>query len=44
MINMSVKLDSTEDAQTIMARFREYSFDDLHPLFKEGKAPLFEEI
>ena len=41
---MSVKLNSTEDVQTIIARFREYSFDDLHPLFEEGKTPLFKEI
>ena len=41
---MSAKLNSTEDAQTIIARFREYSFDDLHPLFEEGKTPLFKEI
>jgi len=41
---MSPEFNSTEDAQTIIARFREYSFDELHPLFKEGKTPLFEEI
>ena len=41
---MSTDLHSTEDAQTIIARLREYSFDDLHPLFKEGKTPLFKEI
>jgi len=41
---MSTKHHSNEEAKTIMARFREYSFDDLHPLFKEGKTPLFKEI
>ena len=41
---MSIKINSAEDAQIIMARFRGYSFGDLHPLFKEGKTPLFEEI
>ena len=41
---MSLELNYTEDAQTIIARFRDYSFDELHPLFKEGETPLFEEI
>ena len=35
---------STENAQEIMAKLREYAFDDLHPLFSEGKTPSFQEI
>lgn len=41
---MSTKRHSQEEAETIMARLREYSFEDLHPLFEEGGIPLFEEI
>jgi len=41
---MSARRYSNEEAKTIMAKLREYSFDDLHPLFKEGKTPFFEEI
>jgi len=35
---------SRGDARTIVARFEQYSFEDLHPLFKEGKAPSFDEL
>ncbi len=41
---MSIKQHSKEEAQRVMVSLREYSFDDLHPLFKEGQTPLFEEI
>jgi hypothetical protein len=41
---MSPKRYSNEEARTIMARLRGYSFEDLGPLFKEGKTPFFEEI
>ena len=41
---MSPKRYSNEEARTIMARLRGYSFEDLGPLFKEGKAPFFQEI
>lgn len=39
-----MKRHSLEEASTIIARLRKYSFDDLHLLFKEGKVPLFKEI
>lgn len=35
---------STEDAQIIIAKLRQYSFDDLHLLFSEGTIPSFEEV
>jgi hypothetical protein len=35
---------SLEDAQAIIAKFKKYTFDDFHKLFKEGKAPSFHEI
>ena len=38
------KRHSLEDAQAIIAKFKKYSFDDFHKLFKEGKAPSFDEI
>jgi len=41
---VSAERHSTENAQAIMARLSGYSFDDLHPLFQEGKTPSFEEI
>lgn len=41
---MYLEPNSSEGTQTIIARFREYSFEDLHPLFKVGKTPLFKEI
>jgi len=34
---------SREDAQAILAKFRKNSFEELRLLFKEGKAPTFEE-
>jgi hypothetical protein len=40
----SPKRYSRQDAQAILAKFQEYSFDALHSMFKEGKAPTFEEI
>lgn len=40
----SIKRHTIEEARTIIARLDKYSFDDFHPLFKEGKVPLFEEI
>lgn len=44
MYAASTERHSGEEAQAIMAKLRRYSFDDLHPLFKEGKIPSFEEI
>jgi hypothetical protein len=38
------KRHSLEDARAIIAKFKKYSFDDFHKLFKEGKAPSFDEI
>src|SRR4030042_1404857 len=38
------KRHSFEDAQRITAKFKESSFDDLHKVFTEGKAPTFAEI
>jgi hypothetical protein len=38
------KRHSLEDAQAIIAKFKKYSFDDFHKLFREGKAPSFDEI
>jgi hypothetical protein len=38
------KRSSVEDAQRVIARFKKYSFDDFHTLFKEGKPPAFDEI
>jgi hypothetical protein len=35
---------SLENAEAIIAKFKEYSFDDLHRLFREGKSPSFDEI
>ena len=35
---------SLEDAQAIVAKFKECSFDDFHRLFSEGKTPSFDEI
>jgi len=39
-----IKRHSLEEARTIIDTLGKYSFDDFHPLFKEGKVPLFEEI
>jgi len=44
MYATSTERHSGEEAQAIMAKLRRYSFDDLHPLFKEGKIPSFKEI
>jgi len=41
---MLAKRRSLEDAQVIIARFKKYSFDDFHKLFKEGKPPSFDEV
>jgi hypothetical protein len=38
------KRHSLEDAQTVIAKFKKYSFDDFHQLFREGRAPSFDEI
>jgi len=35
---------SLEDAQTIIARFKKYSFNDFHKLFTQGRTPSFDEI
>ena len=35
---------SLEDAQTITAKFKKYSFDDFHKLFTQGRTPSFDEI
>ena len=35
---------SLEGAKSIIAKFKEHSFDDLHKLFIEGKVPSFDEI
>jgi len=35
---------SFQDAEAIIAKFREHSFDDLHTIFREGKTPSFNEI
>ena len=35
---------SFEDAKAIIAKFDKYTFEDFHKLFKEGKAPAFDEI
>lgn len=40
----SVKRYSLEDAQTIITKLKRDTFDDLNRKFKEGKAPLFDEI
>ena len=40
----SIKRHSLEEARAIIDRLGKYYFDDFHPLFKEGKVPLFEEI
>ncbi len=40
----SPKRYSQQDAQAILAKFQEYSFDALHQMFKEGKVPTFDEI
>lgn len=41
---IQAKRHSFEDAQRIIAKFKGYSFNDSHKLFKEGKAPTFAEI
>jgi len=41
---MAAQRHSSGNAQAIMAKLRQYPFDDLHPLFMEGKTPFFEEI
>ncbi|MBM3156569.1 MAG: hypothetical protein FJ004_04715 [Chloroflexi bacterium] len=41
---MVAKRHSIADAQKIIARFKEYAFDDFHKVFSEGKAPSFAEI
>jgi len=41
---MSEKRHSQEEAETIIDRLRGYSFEELHPLFEEGRIPLFEDI
>lgn len=35
---------SLENAEAIIAKFKEHSFDDFHKLFREGKVPSFDEI
>jgi len=35
---------SLEDAQRVIAKFKKYSFDDFHKLFREGRAPSFDKI
>jgi hypothetical protein len=40
----SAKRYSLEEIQQIIAKFKKYSFDDFHNLFREGQAPSFEEI
>ena len=35
---------SLEGAKSIIAKFKEHSFDDFHKLFNEGKVPSFDEI
>ncbi len=42
--SVAVKRHSRGEAQAIIARLREHSFDDLHTLFSGGEAPRFEEI
>jgi len=39
-----IKRHTIEEVRTIIDKLDKYSFDDFHPLFKEGKVPLFEEI
>lgn len=39
-----IKRHSRRDAQAIIAKYKKYSFDELHRLFEQGKAPIFEEI
>jgi hypothetical protein len=41
---MLLKRYSLEDAEAIIAKFKEHSFDDFHKLFNEGKVPSFDEI
>lgn len=40
----STKRYSLQDAQRIIARLKRTSYDDLNRLFREGKAPSFEEV
>lgn len=40
----ATKRHSRGEAQASMAKLREYTFNDLHPLFSDGKPPSFEEI
>jgi hypothetical protein len=40
----SAKRHSLEDIQKIIGKFKKYSFDDFHNLFREGRAPSFDEI
>ncbi len=40
----TAKRHSIGEAQAIIARLKEYNFDDLHTLFSDGKTPRFEEI
>lgn len=40
----AVKRHSRGEAQAIIARLKEYTFDDLHKLFSDAKTPCFEEI
>ena len=41
---MEVQRYSEEEAQAIMDRLQKLSCDDLHELFKQGRAPTFKEI
>jgi len=41
---VSIQRRSYEEAQAIMTKLREYPFEDLHPMFREGKEPSFQEI
>ena len=41
---MSIQRHSVDDAQTIISRLKELSFNDLHPLFREGNIPTYEEV
>jgi hypothetical protein len=40
----SVKRHSPEDIQKVITKLKKYSFDEFHNIFKEGRAPSFDEI
>jgi hypothetical protein len=40
----AVKRYSVEEARVIITGLKEKTFEDLHPLFREGKTPSFDEI